>query len=521
MKIKHLLKVGALVGLSATLVACSSKPSTSAATSSAPKTDKINVIVTTAPVGMQPLKTNDSASQYINNQIYETLYRRSMDGQSYEPLLAESLPELSDDGLTATIKLRKNVTFSDGTPFDASAVTYMIDALKNKDYGSQRPSIVATIESYTVVDDHTLQLHLAYPDGVLLAKLSHTNGAIVNPKLDPQQDFLVDPTGAGTGPYKYVSSVTGSSYDLVENENYWGTKPEVKSVHFDVVADESTAISRLQTGEADFYPTVSADSLPVVQGIANYTTKNQESSAVQYVMLRNSDVTATNPLMANLEFRKAILQSIDIPTYVDTVLAGAATSVKSIVLPSLVGYTSAMDDAYIGYDVEKAKATIEKNGWTGQKVTILVPTRPAQQTFAAYAQDALSKVGLQAEIVAQEWATFLSTAKEDKAFDLSVMGWSNVTGDGQQMLEPNFSTTNGVRLKYNNAEFDGYVDESAKTTDLKQRQEAMLKAVKKIQGDAVVTPLYASNSMICYSNKFDNIDVGMGNEFYIGTFKVK
>ena len=159
----------------------------------------MHIEVTTAPVGLHPLKTNDSPSTFVSGQIFETLYRRSEDGTSYNPQLAAELPVFSEDGLTATIKLRDDVTFQDGTPFTADDVAYMIDSIKDPDYGSMRASIVESIESYEIVDDYTIDLHLSYVDGVLTAKLAHSNAAIVNPELDQSKDLLIDPTGAGTG----------------------------------------------------------------------------------------------------------------------------------------------------------------------------------------------------------------------------------------------------------------------------------------------------------------------------------
>ena len=140
------------------------------------------VEMTTAPVGMHPLKTNDSPSTAVNGQIFETLYDRSEDGTSYEPNLASELPVFSEDGLTATIKLREGVKFQDGSAFTADDVAYMIDSLKDPDYGSMRPSIVESIDSHEIVDDLTIELHLKYVDGVLVARVAHGKSCIVNPE---------------------------------------------------------------------------------------------------------------------------------------------------------------------------------------------------------------------------------------------------------------------------------------------------------------------------------------------------
>ena len=484
-------------------------------------TDTINIEMITAPVGMHPLKTNDAPSSTVSGQIFETLYMRSYDGTTYEPLLAEELPEFSEDGLTATIKLRQNVTFQDGTPFTADAVAYMIDSIKDSEYGALRPSVVESIESYEIIDDYTIQLNMAYEDGVLVAKLAHTNASIVNPELDSTKDLMVDPSGAGTGPYQFNSAITGSNYQLDAYEGYWGGDVDIKHINFDVIVDEATAIARLQTGDADFFASVSANSFDTVSAIPGFTTENVTSSSIYFLALRSHEESALNPLMANKDFRTAIIQAIDIPSFVESMLGDTASHSYSIVGPTLVGYTEAMEEAGIRYDQEAARATIEANGWTGETITMLCATRQWQQDLAVYIQSQLAEVGITMNIVSEEWASFLTTAREDQAGDIIILSWSNVTGDGQQMLEPNFSTTNGLRVKYNNAEFDALVDASARTSVLEERQQYMLEAVQKIQGDAIVTPLYSANQLYTYnSEKFDNVQLDQGGLYYVKDFTV-
>lgn len=503
--------------------------SDSTATTAAPldaaaaaEAEHMQIELTTSPVGMHPNKTNDAPSTYVNGQIFETLYRRTVDGTAYEPLLAAEMPEFSDDGLTATIPLRQGVTFQDGTPFTSADVAYMIDSLKDPNYGSQRPSIVESIESYECPDDNTIVLHLAYSDGVLIAKLAHTNGCIVNSALEKAgQDFMVDATGAGTGPFSFVSMVSGATYELQANENYWGGAPEVKQVTFTVVADEATAIARLQTGEADFAPVLSADSYNTISNISGYTAANEPASSIYYLALRSDD-TALNPLMKESDFRKVILESVDWNAYCDAMLEGKATHSESIVGPTLVGYTPEMENAGCGYNLEDAKKLVADNGWEGQTVTMLYPSgRQWAENVFVYIQSELSKIGITVEPKPEEWATFLADAKTDNYFDFCILSWSNVTGDGQQMLEPNFSTKNGARVKYNNAEFDSYVDASAKTIVQSEREEAMLKAVQKIQGDNIVRPLYSANQIYCYNSaKYANVVLDKGGQFDLGAVTI-
>lgn len=512
-KMKRLLSLLVIVFLALSLVACGGTEDDTQDVST------MYIEMTTAPVGMHPLKTNDAASTSVNAQIFETLYRRSIDGTTYEPQLASALPEFSEDGLTATIKLREGVTFQDGTPFTADDVGYMIDSLKDPDYGSLRPSIVESIESYEIIDDLTIVLHLSYVDGVLVAKLAHANACIVNPELDQSKDLMIDPSGAGTGPYEFVSSVTGSNYVLKANENYWEGAPDVKNVQFDVVADETTAVARLQTGEADFFTGVSANTYSTVSAISGYEVINEKNSSINYLALRSSEDTAINPLMANVEFRKTIIQAIDFDTYIATMLGDLASRSQSIVGPTLVGYTEAMEDAGYKYDQEAAQKIIDENGWNGEEITLFTSTSQAHQNMGVYIQSELAKVGITVNIVTEEWSSFLTNAAEDKKFDIVLLSWSNVTGDGQQMLEPNFSSTNGTRVKYNNAEFDAIVESSVLTTVLEEREAAMLEAVNKIQNDAIVTPTYSQNQVYVYnSDKFDNVRLDAGGQYHIKDF---
>lgn len=502
--------------------AASGAASTAAAPVDAAAAEHMQIELTTAPVGMHPLKTNDAPSTYVNGQVFETLYRRTVDGTAYEPLLASDMPEFSEDGLTATIPLRQDVTFQDGTAFTSADVAYMIDCLKNPDYGSQRPSIVESIDSYECPDDNTIVLHLAYPDGVLIAKLAHTNSGIVNSKLEQSgQDFMTNATGAGTGAYSFVSMISGATYELEAYEGYWGGAAEVKKVTFTVVSDEATAIARLQTGESDFAPVLSADSYNTISNIAGYTAENESASAVYYLALR-SDSTALNPLMENSDFRKVILESVDWNAYCDAMLEGKASHSESIVGPTLVGYTAAMEDAGCGYNPDDAKSLIEANGWSGQTVTMLYPSgRKWAEDVFVYIQSELSKLGITVEAKPEEWATFLADAKTDNYFDFCVLSWSNVTGDGEQMLEPNFSTKNGARVKYNNAEFDSYVEASARTIVQSEREENMLKAVQKIQGDNIVRPLYSANQIYCYNSaKYSNVVLDKGGQFTLADITI-
>lgn len=513
---------GSLV-LATTLVGCGGQSSSTASTSTATATadDSLNVVMTTAPVGMHPLKTNDSASTDINTQIYETLYRRTIDGKGYSPLLAKDVPSCDEAGTTCTIKLQENVKFHDGTPFNSETVKYTIEKIKDKDYGSARASIAASIDSVETPDDITVVLHLAYPDGVLLAKLAHTNSAIVSPTADQNKDLMVEPVG--TGPYKFVSAVSGSEYVLTRNDEYWGKKPEIKDIKFNVITDISTALSRLETKEADLLKTVPETSIARAQALQGFTTVAQPSSAIVYLAIRPN--SSKNPITADENFRKAIIMSIDANAYVTSVLGGNASHSQSILGPTVLGYSDDQENFGYKYDLEAAKKLVAENNYTDQEVTFLINNRATTVALAEFIQASIKAAGFnKINIVQEEWSAFLSDTKLDNAFDMTILTWANVTGDGSEFLEPNFASSvlgKSDRVRYQNADFDALVNASKKTMDKDARMKALGEATKMIEADGVAAPLYNSYQIYTYNSGYDNVVLDPGASLYIGDITIK
>lgn len=484
----------------------------------APSGDKMFNIALTAPfTGFDPLRTNDAASTYVNAQIYETLYRIAPDG-SYVPLLAEALPEFAADGMSATIKLREGIKFHDGTPFNAEAVKYTFSLIQDPNFGSSRASIVASIDTMEVLDEYTLKLNLKYEDGVLLAKLAHTNSAIVSPTAQAKQDLMVQPVG--TGPYVFVSSVSGSNVVLKANEEYWGGAPTLKNVTMTIITEESTAIARMETGEADFMPNVTVQQIPRLEGLPNVTFATSPAAQVFYVMLRPNSYI--NPVMGNLEFRKALAMAFDTEGYTEFVMEGYASHSASVIGPNVFGYTPEAENFGYKYDPEAAKAIIEKNGWQNEEIKFLVPTTPAYTPMGEYFQSNLQEIGLNnVQIESIDWSAWLAESKTDNRFDISLAAWSNVTRDGTELLEPNWESKVSARSRIMSDEFDQLVKESKTTSDRAVRLAKLEAANKYLLDMAAVVPVYNSQNLFAFNNAYEGVTRDVSGTFYLNDITIK
>lgn len=480
--------------------------------------DEFRVIMNTAWSGFSPLKTNDQSSNDIQAQIYETLYRRTIDGKSFEPLLAKELPICDAAGTTCTIPLKEGIKFQDGTDFDAYSVKYVLEKIKDPNSGSARASIAGSIETIDCPDKYTVVIKTSYPDGVLTAKLAHYNSSIFSPTADQKQDLMIDPVG--TGPYKYVSSVSGSEVLLTRNEEYWGDKPAIKDVRFTVVAEPSTAASRLETEEADLIRDLNVTQIGRVEAMRNVTLKSEESARINYVFMRTDEAKHPQTMM-DLNARRAIAYAIDSEGFLN-ILNGHATHSNSLISPLVFGYTEKAETFGYHYNPEKAKQLVKEHGLDKKDITILTSNVALTQTLAEYIQANLIEAGFRkVDVIPMDYTSYLNETKVPGAFDISILGWSNVTGDGTELLEPNFSDIYGQkRVLYYNEELEKLIKEGKETTDREKRIEKLEAANKLLLDQAIAVPIYNQNKVYAYSNKYKNVELDAGGMFYVKDIKL-
>ena len=526
-KSKLLCLVLALCMCVSVLAACgdgSTTPTTTTTTTDAtvsggnPEVGTMFEVALTAPfTGFDPLRTNDSASTYVNAQVYETLYRIDPVTGEYVCLLAEALPEFNEDGTSCTIKLREGVKFHDGTPFNAEAVKHTFSLIQDPEFGSARASIANSIDTMEIIDEYTIKFNLKYEDGVIIAKFAHTNSAIVSPTAQQNQDLMVAPVG--TGPYKFVSSVSGSNVVLTANEEYWAGAPAIKDVTMTIIAEESTAIARMETGEADFMPNLSVEQMARVNGMNGVTVGTSDAAQIYYMALRGDSYK--NPIMANAEFRKALAMAVDKEGYVAYMMEGMAEPAKSVLGPKITGYTVDAEKVNVAYDPEGVKAILAANpGWAEEEICFLVPTTPAYQKLGEYIQANMIAAGFKnVKIESIDWSAWLVESKVDDRFDVTLAAWSNVTRDGSELMEPNFHSENGAKRVRLNAEdaaiVDEYIMNSKTTSDMAVRTENLQACNAVLQGQAYVQPIYNGTNIFCYNENYTGVTRDPGGTFYL------
>lgn len=181
-----------------------------------------------------------SVQQALMGNVYETLVTFN-DEQAIASGLAARWTQTTD-GLRYTFFLRNGLTFSDGTPLDASSVVGSLQQTLAGDRTNDGLSNITAVENN---DARSVTFTLSSPNPRLLPALASQAGAIVNPNAT-NPDFARH--SYGSGPFM-VNAVQPGSIELTRNEHYWGDKPETSQATLRYYTDEQKMADDLKAGK--------------------------------------------------------------------------------------------------------------------------------------------------------------------------------------------------------------------------------------------------------------------------------
>jgi peptide/nickel transport system substrate-binding protein len=240
--------------------------------------------------------------------------------QVLQPQLAESY-SVSDDGLTYTFKLRKDVKWHDGQPFTAADVAATWKIIMNPDFAAFSQLGWDKITDIETPDDYTVVMKTSEKYAPFL---SYVGAAFISPKhlIDKGVDSFKQEFGrnpVGTGPFKFSKWETGQFIELEKFKDYWGGEPKLDKITIKIVPDDNTLMVQLTTGEVGLSDAVTAARIEEARKLPNS------------VVLTRDGLEWTHMDLKNIGFLmdKRVRQALDYATpkqqIVDKLLAGLAT----------------------------------------------------------------------------------------------------------------------------------------------------------------------------------------------------
>ncbi|WP_338547810.1 ABC transporter substrate-binding protein [Roseovarius phycicola] len=181
----------------------------------------------------------------ITEKIMNRLIRPSAEGRP-SPDLAKSW-SANEDGTVWTLKLREDVRFHDGSPFDADDVVYSLTRVLDPERDSPARAVIEMVTDVTALDPFTVQLTLASTFADLPLQL-------MDPRLRmiPEgSDDTIAKTGIGTGPFK-ISKFDADGITILEaNEDYWEGAPKLERIELIGIPDSNTRLQAFLAGQLD------------------------------------------------------------------------------------------------------------------------------------------------------------------------------------------------------------------------------------------------------------------------------
>ena len=367
--------------------------------------------------------------------LYETLitYNKT-DSSKFMGVLATDWSS-TPDGLVYTFKLRQGVKFSNGDPFDASAVKYSFDRVVKM---NQPPSWILSqslnLDSVKVLDPYTVEIHLMRPYTAFLATMATMVASIVDPVAVEAHGGVVanatnpwmDSNVAGTAPFVLQEWIKGDHLTMARNPNYWGTPPKLEKVILYYKTSVQTRLVDLKSGFAQI-AIVDINHVSDVQGVEGIQIQSLGVTAHIDFIYFNLKIAPFNNTLA----RQAVVHAINY----DAIMSGINHNLT-------VRYTGPFCDGLEGYDNSLAPATYDPtlakqllaqagypNGTGFPTISYLYYSRDASVALIAQeVQQDLANIGINVNLLGVSFSTYINKILAGPK-DVPEMGWTEWYAD--------------------------------------------------------------------------------------------
>jgi len=301
--------------------------------------------------------SNNGETFEVTKQIFNTLARMKQGQTDIEPDLATSW-SVSPDGLVWTFKLRRGVTFQDGTPWNAAAAKFNFDrwadpenpyhAVKGMEYEYYNDMVSGSFKEARAVDPYTFQVVLKQPNAPLVYNLSIASFAFASPAAVKQyggQAMGLHPVG--TGPYKFVEWVRDDHVTLVANPAFFRKGlPKTQRVIMRVLKDNAARFLALKAGEVQAMEFPNPDDVKVAMADPNFKMTYRPPFNIGFLRFNMND-----PLFKDVRIRQAVALAINRKGIVDALYGGYGVVADQHMPPGMWGRAGVT-----GYAYDPAKA---------------------------------------------------------------------------------------------------------------------------------------------------------------------
>ena len=413
-----------------------------------------------------------------------------LDNMKLHPELAEEWSSNSN-ATEFSFKIRKGVTFHDGSKLTADDVIWSMNRHLGKDSTSVIKSFFANITEWKKIDNYTVKAILSSPDSDLPTKLGEKQAKIVKKET---KDFK---KGNGTGPFLLESFQAGVKSTHVRNPNYWRNGPNLDAIELTAITDPVARLNAFVAGDVQMITHVDAKGVRLIENTEGIHVLSTPSGLYGGICcLKNVAPGQSDDFVKGMQFiqdRERIVRSI---------LKGHGQVGNDHPISPAYGSDHCSDIAQRQYDPDKAKFHLKKAGVSSAQVFV-APVISGIEEVCLLMQNNLKKIGFDLKIKKVPTDGYWGAVWMKEP--LNVVTW-NMRPTANAMLSIQFAP--GAKWNdtfWNNDRFGKLLKSSLAETDPSKRHDMYCEMQTLVHnGSGMVIP-YHVNVLDGISNKVHGI----------------
>lgn len=480
---------------------------------------------------LNPVTTGKRNSGPILSNIFDTLVWLTPDFK-VEPLLAKEW-SVSPDGLVYTFKLRDDVKFHDGTPFNAEAVVKNFEYIFDKNTQSKiSHGLLGPCKTAEATGEFELTVTCEKPYGALLAQMGEPYLGIQSPKAIAEYGADLGQHPTGTGPFKFVELLADDSVVLERNPDYNWMAPslnhegpaEIEKITFQIVTNPQARVSQFQSGQSQVMQQVPGLHWKTLGASGRFNTYEVPISGLGIFAPINASAFPTD----DPAVRKAIMYAVDQTGVVQLAEAGVYPPSHTPLTEGLLGYDPSIAEEY-SYNPEKAAEVLKAAGWTmgsqfwekdGKTLSLKITAIADKAHYMALAQ------AIQGYLAAINIDATLEPLTAPAWTAANIAGEMNLTPLQYIAVDPDalrFWFTDGQYFNWSHwsdPAFTALLDKAVAEQDPAARADIYKEAQKMLLDQAVVLPIRQNLDLTMSAKNVTGITWSGGGFQYFGAAKI-
>jgi peptide/nickel transport system substrate-binding protein len=377
--------------------------------------------------------------RFVGYPLYDALVRWDLSqGERLPdilPGLAESWEVDKDDVLKWRFKLRRGVKFHDGSDFNADAVVWNWEKVRNKEapqYDAKQAGEIGfritVIKDYRKIDDYTVEFTTTRPSSFVpfqVVYVLYSSPAQWEKVGRDWRAFAEKPSG--TGPFKMTRYVPRERAEYEPNTEYWDKDrvPKADKIILLPMPEVTTRLAALRTGQVDWIEVPPPDAIPVLR------QSGFQIHLRSYPHVWPYSLNLKIPPWDNKLVRQAANYAIDREGLCKSLLNDTCSPATGVVYPGHPWF-GAPKQTYT-YDLKKAKELMQQAGYGGKRVktSFLISTSGSGQMLPLpmneFVQESLREIGIDVELIPIEWNTLTSWIRKGFVEEHADTGAMNVS----------------------------------------------------------------------------------------------